>query len=1045
MPDSSKIQHQQNVLDEPDYFLFQTRAELWFNTHCDEESAQQWRLFCRHVDAWEERKPEKRMVMGLAFHCFANPVSTKDLAQLLTLSKQIKSLCGVRIYRQLLECHANSGETDIQMYLAIMPILTDLCDVPGIPQLVKDTLPDLAKLRDLLIDAQSRYLAEKYPPRDIDTVLQGFVSVEQSAFHPWPTFSSMMKLSSFKADYLAIEKYLASLKTLPQDELKTRFLEQGKILCENKHAHARQIMVAIMAETIRRIYKILPYDTQIISLLALLDTSAGMKGRIAQIKTGEGKSTLLAMMAALMGAQGHFVDLVTSSDYLAIRDCKKYTPFFEALGLTCGHVCYQEQQEFHFHPQILLGTNSNFQFPLLRDGLHFTKIRKSYPLHSSTIRHRTADVILVDEVDNMMLDALGAARIAAPSDEDVTWMFQAILDFVKNHLQNNAITEQTIIDLKQYIIQVTGRSAAATEDADCIKWVKSAQAACYKKQKDRDYVIRPVRKLPDGRLVDDIVIVDYENTGRASEGCQWQHGLHQMLQLQNGLLITPTSKTIASISHVSFYNEYEHVFGVTGTMGEVAERAEIQSVYRVDSFDAPPHFPGQRMMLPAQVFPDEAHQWEGILQHLSEDRANARPSQVLFRTIEASRRFSDFANSRGMPNQLLNETQRESEDYIVARVGESGMITIATNTGGRGLDAILSNESKEAGGLSLIFAFYPETMRCEEQGFGRAGRQGQPGRCRMILNRHDPFIQSLSNSGPDSSDFKLNFHRLQLHLLLEKLETEDCSAAIMPLLHALRSANIVQASAVRCHHASRESFYYSRLQAFFGKLESVYQQLDTEAGRDDLIHFCEQQTSKTPAHAIKPNENDKAWRSVYSTMQIFIEDQTHQKPKDLLRIAQQGIDAYKKFILNQWSQFYTKLTDQSEFIDMEELKSRADALYAESNLEAYLVRPVETVQACLQHLWKKATRTHIASSYKQPLSLFAPAPHVRGTQKHCAAFEHLPRLGAVSPESAESALNNTVFSEQSRVATSHAASSIDVDPVTGYPPLSEESESMKRR
>lgn len=968
MPFSLKIEQQRQVMAESDYSLFQTQSEQWMITYCPEEAIQQWNLLCRHVDEWEEKKPEKRMLLELAFRCFTNPVTNGNLAQLVALARQVKLLCGIRIYRQLLESHIDNDNLDIQQYLAIMSILTDLCDVPSIPKLVRDALPDLTKLLELLIDAQNQHLAKKYPPRDIQTVISRFTTIGQNVSVPLPTnnIESLNRLKCLEMDYLSLEGQLSSLKTLPQQTLKKCFLEHGNIFRENNAPQARQMMIAIMIETIRRIYKIQPYDTQIISVLALLDISPGLRGRLGQLATGEGKTTVLVMLAAFMAAQGYFINIITSSEYLAIRDCNKYLPFYEALGLTAGHVCYPNTQEVHFHPQILLGTNSNFQFPLLRDGLSAKKICKSYPLNCSTLQPRTADVILVDEVDNMTLDTLGAARIAAPANDDVVWIFEPILDFVKTYLQKDIITKQRLIKVKQYIEHVTGRSIDTTDNVELAKWVKSAQTALYKKQKDRDYVIRPNRKLPDGRLVDDIVIVDYENTGRASEGCQWQHGLHQMLQLHNGLLTTPTSRTIASISHVSFYNEYKYLLGVTGTIGEAAERAEIESIYAVDSFDVPPHFPSQRTMLPAKVFTDESNQWKGIQQQLAKAQADGLPSLILFRTIEESRRFSQYLNDRGMANQLLNETQRESEDYIVARAGESGIITIATNTGGRGMDIILSNASKTAGGLNQIFAFFPESLRCESQGYGRAGRQGQPGLCQMMLSRHDPFVETLSDFKKDDTNYGLKF---QLNLILKHLETEDCSSTIMTLLNKLRSKNIEQASALRYRHANQESFYYRKLKEFFAQFESVYQQLYDKSGCEKLTQFYrEDEQSEMLIKLIKLDENSKVWRPIYNAMQASIENQSTGIPQDLLRLVKQGSEAYTCFIRDKWSQFYTKLTDQSEFMDQVQLEHRARELYEESNLEMYLVNPVETANACLNHLWKKAMSVRDTPLHKQNIS-----------------------------------------------------------------------------
>src|SRR5262249_25377511 len=158
-----------------------------------------------------------------------------------------------------------------------------------------------------------------------------------------------------------------------------------------------QQLIAIITETIRHHFKIAPHDTQILTLLALINVPEKLKGRIAQMKTGEGKSTMIAMHAAFIGCQSLFVDVVTSSSYLAIRDCEKYAPFFKALGLTTSHICHPRPSQSHFHGHILYGTNTDFEFAFLRDGLNRAELR--YSKMNETLKPRTFDAVIVDEVD----------------------------------------------------------------------------------------------------------------------------------------------------------------------------------------------------------------------------------------------------------------------------------------------------------------------------------------------------------------------------------------------------------------------------------------------------------------------------------------------------------------------------------------------------------------------------------------------------------------------------------------------------------------------
>lgn len=243
----------------------------------------------------------------------------------------------------------------------------------------------------------------------------------------------------------------------------------------------------------------------------------------------------------------------------------------------------------------------------------------------------------------------------------------------------------------------------------------------------------------------DIEIVDYDGTGRVTGG-QWQAGMYQFLQAKHGLKITPEALTAASLSHPTFFSLYHLIIGLTGTMGEAVEREEVQKIYNVDSFDVPQHFPCLRKKIPGCIAITNEEQYEILLKNIQEMQRAGRPALLLFKTIKESETFSQFLHKKSIQHQLINENQRENEDYLVVRTGDAARITIATNVATRGTDILLSPESKAVGGLCVIFTFYPNNLRVEEQGFGRAGRQGQLGDCGMILNIQDELIQSLIKS-----------------------------------------------------------------------------------------------------------------------------------------------------------------------------------------------------------------------------------------------------------------------------------------------------------
>ncbi|MBY0377977.1 MAG: hypothetical protein K2Q33_05395, partial [Gammaproteobacteria bacterium] len=365
------------LFSEVDYALFQEQATELIKQYHDKASLEQWTLFCRYLNGLNEKQPILFLLMQLAFRCFEAPLTHSHLAQLITLAQQLISVYGVGAYRALCEAAVPEKDRQLPLYLTALQLLVDLYEVKGIADEVTKHLPNLQRLIAYLHSAQNDYLSSLHPKRDVDEVLGYFAT--PNAITRFPL--DKLTLMTFKEDYLGICTQMERAKKLPQAELKEQFLENAKQWRDKQNLQAKQIMVAIMAETIRRFYKILPYDTQIIAFLALIrELSPMLRGRIAQIKAGEGKSTVFAMLIAFKAAQGYFVDLITSSGYLAIRDYKKYRPFLKALGITSSHISYAQPTQACFHAQVLYGTNADFEFALLRDGLNEEKLRYSYSL-----------------------------------------------------------------------------------------------------------------------------------------------------------------------------------------------------------------------------------------------------------------------------------------------------------------------------------------------------------------------------------------------------------------------------------------------------------------------------------------------------------------------------------------------------------------------------------------------------------------------------------------------------------------------------------------
>lgn len=941
------------LLLEVDYACFQKQATSLINEEHDEESKKQWVLFCQHLNTLNEKKPEKLMLMQRAFLCFANPLTNSDLAQFITLSMHLKTSFGSGLYRQILEAAIPEPQRQMQNYLTLMQLLVEMQEVAGISDSVKKGLSDLPKLLGDLQVMHYEQLLKTYPKRDIDSVIERFATKDEITSFPL----KKEELVRYREDYLAIEAKMKAIKTWPQTTLKNLFLEQGRLFRANGSSDHRQMLIAIMAEAIRRLYRISPYDTQILALLALIDTPpAELKGRIAQIKTGEGKSTLMCMLAGFMGSQGYFVDIITSADYLSIRDCEHSMAFFIFLGLKASHISHLVQQQQHFHAQILYGTNSDYAFSLMRDKLNGSELRYSYRLGETQLTPRPFEVLLVDEIDNMTLDNLGAARMGIHSREDYSWVYEFIIDFVKLNLKNKPLTKNTPIELRAFLQKRLSNTQftilKSISDTALSRWLKSTQIALYQMKEKRDFSVK-----------DDIVPLDYTNTGRPQDGCHWQGGITQILQAEFGLKITPESLTGASISHPTLFAKYPKIFGLTGTMGELVEREEVQEVYGVGSFDVPPHFPSQGKTLNPQILANTKKQTEALIAIL-EDKKNAqRPILILWESVEESNSFDETLRQRGIaPRLLLNTEQRESEDYIVARSGEAKMRLVATTVASRGTNIIVSPEALDAGGLLVILTFLPSTLRGELQCRGRTARQGQKGDSCLVLRADDLRIHALLQSCTDP-------------LLLKQWMTASSDEERVNCLYQIRSKKIQKESKQRRYKAAIESLYFSYLNEFFDLLKSLRNNLDDPDFQKNMQAICDSNTEPTDDRELIDLEAPN-WVVLYRTARALLSHQHLGKTIDWTAFMDQFKESFVNDQIENWSSFYSELPIQVEGMQVEQAKVWIDQGYAKLNLQASCNS--EAALRILAYLIHKATvpqsLTMTPETRRPHTSFFSPKP-----------------------------------------------------------------------
>jgi preprotein translocase subunit SecA len=952
----------QEALQEYDGLRFQSQATACIQKYKDKAQLNVWLLFCQEMNEIEMGAAEKLMLMKLAFRFSPNPMNSFHLAQLMRLANDLLSHWGQWVFTAIIETETIPKYQNIEYYLSIFQYLNNLSGTDGVLATL-DLLPDLAQLLDALKKLEQENISKKYPPRDIDTVIERFA-----------TTSSPLKreaLVRYKEDYLSIRAQIELLRDKPQVTLKTELLTLGAIFRNAKHVEAKRKMVAIIAETMRRCRQMLPYDTQILALLAIMDVPDGLKGRLLEMQTGEGKASFLAMLAAMMASQDYFVNVVTHNEELAMRDSTRpetgYIAFFHALGFNVSHICEPKQKPEHFHAQILYGTRENFKFARLRDGLNKEKLRYSYRLISGQLVPREAEVLLVDEVDNMMLDGQGSALMSIPRQEDILWVYPMLFDYMKKNPQGS------VSGFKEYV-EKSGKSIDAnTINADRIsRWLDSAKQAIYVKQIEEDYVIRTVVDHDREEARKDIVIVDFAITGRAHEGSQWSDGLYQLLQVKHELPVSAESWTAASLSNPTYLGTYPIIFGVTGTMGEVFEREEIQTMYQVDSIAIPSHFPSQRRMQGILLLPTQNKQTEVLLQRIKEVSTVGRPILVLFKTIKESNNFSTYLKGKSIKHQLLNETQSEAEDYIVSRAGQAGCVTVATNTAGRGTDIKLAANSKSSGGLHVIFAFYPDNVRVECQGAGRAGRQGEPGSWEMVLHADelDPITKAIF---------------LQKPSLLETTEK------IRSVLDPIRLKQNKLLSSQRCLLAQKESLYYKQLEYFFTVYQRVLIETNEAAFQARIIDLCKQPivsaSTSTSTSTKLPliDVNAKHWRPVLNALQFSISRRHHQhhlsNGNTLDAFIQQFRQAYLDEVRQSWAEYYSGIISNSSRMEsLAQIDQTMQNSFASSKASIYLSQPMVEIEHCLQSLLDKILNDKAHS--------MVPSEHVVSSAPNLFAKRH---------------------------------------------------------
>jgi preprotein translocase subunit SecA len=480
------------------------------------------------------------------------------------------------------------------------------------------------------------------------------------------------------------------------------------------------------------------------------------QGKIAEMKTGEGK-TLVATLALVLNAlPGRGAHLVTVNDYLARRDAGWNGPLYHALGLSVGVIVLDPSQpngSFVYDPEYLdeshpderlqhlrpasrqeayrcditYGTNNQFGFDYLRDNMATDISQRA---------QRELVYAIVDEVDSILIDeARTPLIISAPAEESTDKYYEYARHAAR--LQEGA----------DYIVEEKYKSASLTEDGitkmqrlSGVKNIYDLEHAVEAHQINQALKAKALYHRDEHYLVanGEVVIVD-EFTGRTMPGRRWSDGLHQAVEAKEGLKVQQEMKTLATITLQNYFRLYDKLAGMTGTA--MTEAEELDKIYHLTVVEVPTNKPMVRSDHPDVIYKTEQSKYEAVIDEIIELREEGRPTLVGTVSVEKSERLSRLLEKRGVPHNVLNAKQHEREAAIVAEAGQRGAVTIATNMAGRGTDIVLGQGIAGVGGLHIIGTERHESRRIDNQLRGRSGRQGDPGSSRFYISLEDDLMR----------------------------------------------------------------------------------------------------------------------------------------------------------------------------------------------------------------------------------------------------------------------------------------------------------------
>jgi preprotein translocase subunit SecA len=579
---------------------------------------------------------------------------------------------------------------------------------------------------------------------------------------------------------------------------------------------------AAVREASVRTLKMRHFDVQLLGGMVL------HQGKIAEMKTGEGKTLVATLPAYLNALTGKGMHIVTVNDYLARRDTEWMGHIYRFLGLQVGTVVHgltDAERQAAYAADITYGTNNEFGFDYLRDNMKFER---------GTLVQRELNYAIVDEVDSILIDEARTPLIISGPAEKSTDLYYQVNSLIPKLVRDRDFS----VDEKARTSTLTEEGVGRCEklmqvenlyDPGCIELlhhINQALKAHSLFKRDVDYIVK------DG----EVIIVD-EFTGRLMPGRRYSEGLHQALEAKEGVKIENENQTLATITFQNYFRMYQKLAGMTGTAD--TEAAEFKKIYNLDVMVVPTHRPMIRIDNADVIYKTKREKYEAVLDEIEQLHAKGQPVLVGTISIDVSEQLSKKLKGRGIPHEVLNAKHHEKEAQIVAMAGQRGAVTISTNMAGRGTDIVLGPAVVDLGGLHILGTERHESRRIDNQLRGRSGRQGDPGSSRFYLALDDDLLRIFGGE--------------RITGIMEKLGMQEGE----PIEHGLISRAIENAQSkveghnfdIRKHlieyddvmNQQREVIYGQRREILMGKdLRPVIMDMIREtAGRIADVHTAE--------------------------------------------------------------------------------------------------------------------------------------------------------------------------------------------------------------